>query len=69
MTIATDGMPLLERTIHLVNNAPRSLSYAEMARQCGVSAAWVRMLANDQIENPGIRSVQRLHDFLANVGN
>lgn len=69
MTIATDGMPLLERTLHLVRNAPRSLSYAEMARQIEASPAWVQQFAKGAIPNPGVITVQRLHDYLANVGN
>lgn len=69
MTTTTYACPLLERTLHLVNSAPRSLSFAEMARQIEVSPGWVLAFAKEKIPDPGIRKVQRLHDFLINVGN
>lgn len=69
MTIPTDSVPLLKRTQDLVKCAPRTISYAEMGRQIGVSGNWVGMFAKDLIPDPGVKKVQALHDFLANVGN
>jgi len=39
-----------------------------MADQCGVSVGWVSKFVNRHIENPGIVTVQCLHDYLSNVG-
>lgn len=67
MTTTTHPCPLLERTLYLVKNAPRSISFAEMARQCDTSAGWVLAFKDDKIPDPGIRKVQRLHDYLAPI--
>ncbi|QJD54473.1 hypothetical protein P9A30_gp31 [Sphingomonas phage Lucius] len=67
MSTTTYSVPLLKRTQELVLNAPRSISYAEMGRQIEASAKWVSLLAKGKLENPGIVTVQRLHDYLANI--
>lgn len=67
MSTTTYSVPLLKRTQELVLSAPRHISYAEMGRQIEASAKWVSLLAKGKLENPGIVTVQRLHDYLANI--
>jgi hypothetical protein len=67
MTTPSDSVPLLERTLYLVNNAPRSITFAEMARQIDVSPSWVSAFAKDLIPDPGVRKVQALHDYLSGL--
>lgn len=67
MSSTTYSVPLLARTQQLVLNAPRNISYAEMARQVEVSSKWISLLASGQLKNPGIVTIQRLHDYLANL--
>ena len=64
MSTTTYSVPLLKRTQELVRAAPRHISYAEMGRQIDASAKWVSLLANGKLENPGVVTVQRLHDYL-----
>lgn len=58
---------LLDRTRHLVETAPRSVTFTDMAKASGVSVAWVSRFASGRIPNPGIVHVQALHDYLAGL--
>lgn len=64
MTTTTDSAPLLARTQDLVKNAPRDVTYTKMAEAIGCSVAWISRFADNKIPDPGVRRVQRLHDFL-----
>ncbi|WLJ71214.1 hypothetical protein [Sphingomonas phage Birtae] len=64
MIASTDSVPLLARTLDLVQSAPRSITYSKMAQECGVSVAWISRFAASKIDNPGIVTVQCLHDYL-----
>lgn len=68
MTDTTTCAPLLERTLDLVQNAPRSITYTKLAEVGEVSVAWISRFASGKIENPGVCTVQKLHDYLLNVG-
>lgn len=69
MTTTTTSADLLSRTQQLVSTAPRKITYTMMAEAVGVSIAWISRFANDKIEDPGVKTVQRLHDYLvANSG-
>lgn len=65
MSSTTDSVGLRARTLHLVQNAPRGITYTVMSQQCGVSIAWISRFAADKIPNPGVDTVQALHDYLA----
>ncbi len=67
MTTPTDSASLLARTQELVSNAPRCVTFTMMAKKAGVSVAWISRFANDQIPNPGVNTVQALHDYLITV--
>lgn len=60
---------LYERTLHLVRNAPRSLSYTDMSKGSGLSIGWISRFADGKFDDPGVKKVQSLHDFLSNVGS
>jgi hypothetical protein len=70
MQSTTPSVGLRARTLDLVRNAPRAVTYTVMARECGISIAWVSRFAADAIPNPGVDHVQCLHDYLVslNVG-
>lgn len=68
MTTPTDSVPLLERTLELVRNAPRNISFTEMSKETGVSIPWISRFASNKIGDPGVKNVQALHDYLINVG-
>jgi hypothetical protein len=58
---------LLSRTIYLVKTAPRHISYAAMAKAINVDRAWITRFHQGQFENPGIKQVQALHDYLVSL--
>ena len=67
MSTTTHSVPLLKRTQELVLNAPRRVSYEMMAAEAQCSSKWISLLAKGKLSNPGIVTVQRLHDYLANI--
>ena len=38
--------------------------YGKIGKAVGVSRSWLHKILNGEIENPGIRDLQRLHDWL-----
>ena len=61
---------LLERTYALLN-AAASASYTdgrltrrEIAEKSGVDYNWLQKFAQYRIDDPGVRKVQRVHDYL-----
>lgn len=69
MTTTTHCVGLRARTLNLVKNAPRAITYTVMAEACGVSVSWISRFAADKIENPGVDTVQCLHDYLEGISN
>ena len=67
MTDTTHSVGLRARTLELVKNAPRAVTYTVMAEKCGVSIAWISRFAADKIPNPGVDTVQCLHDYLISL--
>ena len=67
MSTTTYSVPLLKRTQELVLTAPRRITYEAMAQEVEVSSKWISLLAAGKLRNPGIVTVQRLHDYLANL--
>lgn len=60
---------LYDRTLSLVRNAPRSITYTEMSKGSGLSVTWISRFADGKFDDPGVKKVQSLHDYLSNVGN
>ncbi len=67
MLDTTLSAPLLARTQQLVANAPRHVTQRMMAQAAGVSDAWISRFIEDKIPDPGVRRVQKLHDYLVTV--
>ena len=67
MSTTTYSVPLLKRTQQLVINAPRTVTYEMMANACEASTKWISLLAAGKLNNPGIVTVQALHDYLVNI--
>jgi transcriptional regulator with XRE-family HTH domain len=55
---------LKHRTFLLLKASP--LSYREIAKKIDVTPTWVRMFADEEIKNPGVTTIQRLYELLAN---
>ena len=67
MADTSPSMSLLERTQQLYNSAPRHIKLKQMAEATGLSMAWISRCINDKFEDPGVKRVQRLHDYLESV--
>lgn len=59
---------LYDRTLYLVNNAPRSVDFSVMARDCDISVSWISRFAAGKFEDPGVKKVECLFNYLTNVG-
>lgn len=57
-------MPLLDETLILLKNRPVTLELKQIAKAIDVSPNWLSMLVNNKIDNPGVVSIQKLHDYL-----
>ena len=55
---------LLDDTLDRLRNAPRWLSLSQIAQESGLKVAWLSALASGAIEDPGVKKVQQLHDYL-----
>lgn len=58
---------LLEKTRRLLDEAPRHVEYQTMAESIGVSKSWLSMFKDGKIANPGIVTIQNLHDYLSTL--
>lgn len=58
---------LLEATHRLLATVPRTVTDTEISQGCGVSISWLCMFKKGKIKNPGIVTVQALHDYLAGL--
>lgn len=59
--------PLLERTISLLEHAPRRLKLKDIARATGLGESWLSRFQRGHFDNPGVKHIQILHDYLANL--
>lgn len=62
-----DDETLLTRTLTLVRNAPRNITFTEMKNATGVSVSWISRFAAGRFVNPGVLQVQALHDYLIKI--
>lgn len=59
-------MALLDETIILLKNRPVTITLRQIAKDLKVSPNWLSLLVNNEIDNPGIVGIQKLHDYLLN---
>ena len=51
----------------LIQDAPRSMSYIDMAKGTGLSEVWIGMLANNKIDHPSAGRLEALYNFLSDT--
>lgn len=56
---------LHERTLELVTNRPRDLTYEVIAEATGLDADWINAFRNGRIKDPGVSKVEKLYTFLS----
>ena len=59
--------PLFEKTLDLLRKCDMPLP--ELAQKSNLGYEWLKKLRNDEIPDPGVNRIQRLHDFLVNREN
>lgn len=55
---------LRDRTLELVQERHKSLTYKTISEQTGLKEAWVEAFAQERIANPGVRYVETLYIYL-----
>lgn len=55
---------LLEDTHKLLEALPRSVSLIEIAKNTGLKITWLSALSRNQINDPGVKKVEKLHNYL-----
>ena len=65
MQTATDSTSLLDKTLQLVRNRPRTMTYDHIASETGLKKAWLEAFAAGRIPDPGVRKVETLFAFLS----
>lgn len=60
-------MGLLTVTQDLLRTTPRFLSLKQISIEAGVPYRWLTDFATDRINDPGVRKVQAVHDYLVRV--
>lgn len=55
---------LRDKTLELVHNRPRPLTYKEIEKQTGLPHLWISHFAQERFEDPGVNRVETLYTFL-----
>lgn len=55
---------LLAATLAALDNRPRKVTLAIIARDCDVSEQWLRSLLAGRIPNPGVCKIEELYTYL-----
>lgn len=55
-----------DQTRQLLNERPRSLNYDRIAKDTGLTVAWLRAFATGTSDNPGVVYVETLFIYLTN---
>lgn len=60
---------LYARTVALLNGRPRNLTLTQIASDTELSVRWLSAFGAGTIANPGVISVEKLHDYLTVKAN
>lgn len=55
--------PLLEQTVRLLHEC--ELSRSDLAKRAQIGFEWLKKFEAGDIQDPSVRRIQRLHDFLS----
>lgn len=57
---------LLERTIYLLINRPKPMTYQKIETDNpGLYARWLSELANGRLDDPSVNKIQQLYEYLS----
>jgi hypothetical protein len=65
MLVDSEKVPstLLDKVVSILE-AKRDKEYMVIWRETGIPYFWIRKIANREIENPGVKRVQFLYEYL-----
>ncbi len=56
---------MLDKTLKLVRERPRTLTYDQIASDTGLKVSWLEAFAGGRIPDPGVRKVETLFAYLS----
>lgn len=54
---------LLEHTLTLVENRPRTLTYKDIQKKTGIPVSYLQNLMSGLIKDPGVNRIEKLYIF------
>lgn len=57
---------LRDETVKRLKDRPASLKLKNIAETTGIPEGWLKMLAQNKIEDPGVNRIETLYTFLTN---
>lgn len=58
-------MTFLEKTRKLLNDRPRSVTFAKIQKETGLTESWLKMVASGSIKDPSVNLVEKLYVYLS----
>lgn len=56
---------LRDKTLELVHNRPRHLTYKKIEKETGLSHLWLSHFAQQRFDEPGVNRVETLYTYLS----
>jgi hypothetical protein len=60
---------LKDRVIAGLRALPRSIPYTKVAEDTDVGHSWICMLVNEKIDDPGVKKLEKLNEYLKQYVN
>ena len=59
-------MSLINKTLHLLRNRPRTLTLAQVEKETGISEHWLKRFASEKsISDPSVNTIEKLYNYLS----
>lgn len=58
-------MTFLEQTKKMLNERPRSVTFARIEKETGLKQSWLKMVANGTIKDPSVNLIETLYFYLS----
>lgn len=62
-----DNTDLLTETLELFAKRPANVSLRAISEASGVNFHWLGKFAQGKFDDPGVKKIQKLHDYLISV--
>jgi hypothetical protein len=58
---------LLNKTLNLLKNRPSTITYKKITANTDIPTEWIKQLATNRIDDPGVKRIETLFNFLKSV--